>query len=222
MIESTDSSGIFATGVKLDEMDIARFHRFVNKEGTIPEHCPEIGRCWHWMAALAVVGGYGQFKAKRKMHKAHRVAYILENGPIPDGMLICHKCDNTKCVNPSHLFAGTPLDNMRDMIQKGRGVPPELHWSRTHPEKLARGDRSWPRTHPEKLKRGDEHHSRKTPEVMPRGEKHWLAKMTAEKVRELRKKRSEGMSCKELGKLYGISDVSASQISRRYSWKHVE
>ena len=66
--------------------------------------------------------GYGKVRYKGKMRRAHRVAYELANGPIPDGLHCLHKCDTPACVNVSHLFLGTDLDNVQDMDAKGRRV----------------------------------------------------------------------------------------------------
>lgn len=82
--------------------------------------------CWEWTAAT-YRGGYGHFRAftdgKWKMIKAHRYSYSHFKGEIPKGMLVCHTCDNPKCVNPEHLFIGTHSDNMVDKINKGRSKP---------------------------------------------------------------------------------------------------
>ena len=75
--------------------------------------------CWEWQAAKRD-DGYGCIKIAGKSVQAHRQSYTLTNGPIPDGMLVLHKCDNRMCCNPDHLFLGTHQDNTDDMIAKGR------------------------------------------------------------------------------------------------------
>lgn len=81
--------------------------------------------CWNWKASLSNKG-YGEFRIHPKgKQKAHRISWILTFGQIPNGLFVCHKCDNPACVNPYHLFLGTATDNMRDMYAKGRGWMPK-------------------------------------------------------------------------------------------------
>lgn len=75
--------------------------------------------CWTWTAAK--IKGYGTMNVGGKNCGAHRIAWELFNGPIPDGLHACHHCDNPSCVNPSHIFLGTHQDNMADKQAKGRG-----------------------------------------------------------------------------------------------------
>lgn len=98
---------------------VKRFWSKVNKDGPIQPHCPELGKCWEWMAGC-FEQGYGAFGFDRRTQKAHRISWLITTGSLPDGMFVLHKCDNTKCVNPSHLRLGTNDDNMADMVSKRR------------------------------------------------------------------------------------------------------
>lgn len=95
----------------------------------IPE--PNSG-CWLWLDYLDE-DGYGQISlSKTKVARAHRVAYSLYRGEPPKHLLVCHTCDNPCCVNPDHLFLGTPKDNSQDMSRKGRYA----HHKRPNPGEL--------------------------------------------------------------------------------------
>lgn len=76
--------------------------------------------CWNWTASVDKPYGYGKFCIKYKNYKAHRIAYQLTNGYITRDQFVLHKCDNRRCVNPSHLYIGDQTQNMMDMISRNR------------------------------------------------------------------------------------------------------
>jgi len=79
------------------------------------------GDCWIWTGARkGTRRSYGNLTINEKQYSAHRIAYELTFGVIPEGMQVLHHCDNGLCINPSHLFLGTVKDNVSDMIRKGR------------------------------------------------------------------------------------------------------
>lgn len=85
-----------------------RFWKYVDKKGE--------NECWEWNRSK-YPNGYGRIGK----HYAHRFSWILTNGEIPNGLHVCHSCDNPPCVNPKHLWLGTVADNMHDRDSKGRG-----------------------------------------------------------------------------------------------------
>jgi hypothetical protein len=94
-----------------------RFWARVNLEG--PVHPVLKTRCWPWTGCKKS-DEYGYFTAPGCGGRAHRYAYHRYRGPIPDGLCVLHHCDNPSCVRPDHLFLGTRLDNIADMMAKGR------------------------------------------------------------------------------------------------------
>lgn len=99
----------------IDATIVTRFWAFVDKK--------DAGSCWEWAGARDL-NGYGQLSIDRIPRKAHRLAWTIHFGAVPDKHYVCHRCDNPPCVNPAHLFVGTDLDNKRDAAQKHRYTVP--------------------------------------------------------------------------------------------------
>ena len=84
-------------------------------------------QCWNWKGTITK--GYGSFWKENNNRPAHRIAYELWKGPIPEGNVVRHSCFNTLCVNPNHLSVGTQKENIEDSVKAGRHQHNETHWS---------------------------------------------------------------------------------------------
>lgn len=155
---------------------------------------PKTG-CWNWKKARDG-SGYGSVFVDGKPMKAHRFSYLKSYGKIPNKMYICHRCDNPACVNPLHLFLGTPRDNLRDCAQKGR------IYLQKHPEKSCFGKKWW------------------IDKYQIKGEKKYNAKLTTKQVLKIREL-SKTMTNRQLAKKYGVDRSTICHIKFRRRWCHV-
>lgn len=159
--------------------------------------------CWIWMKALCG-DRYGSIRVNSKLEKAHRVSWELFKGEIPSGLHVLHTCDIPACVNPEHLFLGTPLDNARDKESKGRGNQPT-------------GLRNGRHTKPERTCRGDDHPARKYPGTRV-GSGNGRSILTDDDIIAIR---SSPLPTRELKELYGVTKHHINRIRARKCWTHI-
>lgn len=148
--------------------------------------------CWMFLGG-EMKKKYGQICFGNTTMTSHRFAYYLTHGELPEGMDICHHCDQPACVNPSHLYAGTRAENLRDMTVRNRRARGDSHGSRTHPERVRRG------------------------------EIHSASKLTEYQVKEIRRLyRPRVTTVPMLAAQFGVSRGTVFAIIQRKTWAHVE
>lgn len=202
--------------------------------------------CWEWQAGKN--RGYGHFRLRGRNLYAHRVAWEITAGPIPDGLDVCHHCDNPACVNFAHLFLGDAAANMADRDAKGRGARGERMGSSKLTEaevkKIRRTWRSAQKTYQELAEEYGLHHTAVRDIVLGlswshipldydpaevrsrrgvnRGARNANAKLNPEKVRQLRRRHAAGEKLADLAAEFGVSQTCAWMAIDGSSWKHVE
>jgi hypothetical protein len=151
--------------------------------------------CLEWQASRNG-DGYGHFKLRGKARRSHRVAWEITYGTIPDGLCVIHRCDNPRCVAIEHLCLGTPMENVRDCLAKGRQVAG-----------ISAGASNGTKTHPE---------------CVARGEANGRAKITENNVITMFNLHAYGWTRTMIAEKFDVSRVLVGKVLSRKIWAHVE
>jgi hypothetical protein len=179
--------------MKKANKDKNRFYKKVNKTDS----------CHEWTACKNPAGyGLFNFGGQGMAVLAHRFAWEISNGDIPDGMLVCHKCDNPSCVNPEHLFIGSHKDNMRDCVNKGRFVC----------NLKTKGHKSF----------GKNNGTHTKPDSRVCGIKNGNSKFIDSDILKIKKLYKSGVSTREIAAIYRVGKSTIWNIVSGNGWKHVQ
>jgi hypothetical protein len=153
--------------------------------------------CWMWCGAKHGNNGYGCFFWQGKNVTISRLVWWLLHGEIPVRMVVCHKCDNPLCFNPSHLFIGTMKDNLQDASRKGRCA------MQTQPEKMREAIKNGPRPN------------------YARGSRQGQSKLNETQVKVIKAALRSGAGMKALARMFQVGATTIQDIAGNRRWKHV-
>jgi hypothetical protein len=181
---------IAETTHNFNQKEIDTFWKYVNKDGRIQPHVPHLGKCWERISSIQE--GYSRFPVNGKTVKAHRFSWILHFGEIPNSLCVLHKCDNRCCVNPNHLFLGTPTDNVFDCIAKNRNKAPKKEncWAHNDSSRI-------------------------------QGSNHGRSKLNESQAIEIRNLADSGQDFHAIAKKFDVCRHTVFLIFKRKTWRHV-
>jgi hypothetical protein len=199
-----------------------QFMALIDKRGNVRS---DMSPCWRWTKRSFSSNGYGQIMINSKEWNAHRYSYYIHNDftEIEKGKHICHKCDNKECSNPEHLYIGTPKENAKDVWDRAVKVKKEkpqpvrnqntCEMCRKRHKKCSGGtpcefciEKGF------ECKLGEPH--KYSTATGKKGEEHGGAKLTWEQVREIRKRKADGLKYGELKKMATEYDISYTLIQK--------